>query len=113
MTDSTYIRNYGGKATRLDNLCLGADNNSYRLYVNGTSYFNGDIYLPSNKTIYQNQSNSSNYTTIVSWLKGSTTQKDANGNAYTYQPQIGQHNTGGTNSLGSICILPYATSTDP
>lgn len=39
MSDSTYIRNYGGKSVRLDNLCLGADNNSYRLYVNGTSYF--------------------------------------------------------------------------
>lgn len=39
MTDSTYIRSYNGKSTRLDNLCLGADNNSYRLYVNGTSYF--------------------------------------------------------------------------
>lgn len=38
MTDSTYIRNYGSKTTRLDNLCLGADNNSYRLYINGTSY---------------------------------------------------------------------------
>ena len=41
MSDSTYIRNYNGKATRLDNLCLGADNNSYRLYVNGSSLFNG------------------------------------------------------------------------
>lgn len=40
MTDSTYIRNYASKSVRLDNLCLGADNNSYRLYVNGKSYFN-------------------------------------------------------------------------
>lgn len=39
MTDSTYLRNYAGKATRLDNLCLGADNNKYRLYVSGKSYF--------------------------------------------------------------------------
>lgn len=41
MTDSTYIRSYNGKSTRLDNLCLGADNNSYRLYVNGSSYLGG------------------------------------------------------------------------
>ena len=43
MTDSTYIRNYAGKTTRLDNLCLGADNNSYRLYVNGSSHFTNGI----------------------------------------------------------------------
>lgn len=88
-------------------------NSSYNLYVNGTSYFNGNVYFPNSSTIYQNQNDTSNYTTIVNWLKGSTSQKDANGNAYSYQPQIGQHNTGGTNSLGSICILPYATSSDP
>lgn len=52
MTDSTYIRSYNGKSTRLDNLCLGADNNSYRLYVNGTSYFNGDLTIPNNYAYY-------------------------------------------------------------
>ena len=41
MSDSTYIRNFGGMATRLDNLCLGEDNNQYRLYVNGTTYLSG------------------------------------------------------------------------
>ena len=42
MTDSTYIRNYNNKAVRMDDVCLGADNNSgYRLYVNGDSFFNG------------------------------------------------------------------------
>jgi hypothetical protein len=30
----------------------------------------------------------------------------------TYDPSIGQHNTGGDGN-GSICILPYPTSTDP
>ena len=91
---------------------ISAEKN-YNFYVNGTSYFNGDVYLPTEKTIYQNQRDTSNYTTIAIWLKGSTFQKDANGNAYSYQPQIGQHNTGGTNLLGSICILPYATSSNP
>ena len=43
MSDSTYIRNYNSKTVRMDNVCLGADNNSYRLYVNGTSYFNGNV----------------------------------------------------------------------
>lgn len=215
MTDDTYIRSFNGKSTRLDNLCLGSDNNSYRLYVNGTSlhtntiniepntvaidfrydnnschstlsyqtdghealvfankyptasfifvtgedsvtnhdssrwqsltpglqikencvsigeliangthpsykltvnghsYFKGDIYINPYHTIYQKQDNTSNYTTIATWLKGGSFQKDGNGNAYSYQPQIGQHNTGGTDSLGSICILPYATSSDP
>lgn len=41
MTDSTYIRNYNSKTVRLDNLCLGADNNNYRLYVDGTTYISG------------------------------------------------------------------------
>ena len=41
MTDSTYIRNYNSKTVRLDNLCLGADNNNFKLYVSGTSFFNG------------------------------------------------------------------------
>lgn len=50
MTDSTYIRNYNGKTVRLDNLCLGADNNSYRLYVNGSSNITGDLKLDGSLT---------------------------------------------------------------
>lgn len=38
-------------------------------------------------------------------VKGGTSQG-------TYNPSIGQHNTGG-DGTGSICILPYPTSTDP
>lgn len=106
MTDSTYIRNYAGKATRLDNLCLGSDNNSYRLYVNGTSYFANNMFIPADKSLIQYQNDSSNYTALIKWYKGSKSQN-------TYDPQIGQHNTGGTNSAGSITILPYATATSP
>lgn len=51
MTDGTYIRSYNGKSTRLDNLCLGADNNSYRFYVNGNSYFSDNISIKAGKEI--------------------------------------------------------------
>lgn len=61
--------------------------------------------LANNATITQNQNSTSNYTTVVKWLKGGTSQG-------TYNPSIGQHNTGG-DGTGSICILPYPTSTDP
>ena len=58
-----------------------------------------------NATITQNQNSTSNYTTFVKWLKGGTSQG-------TYNPSIGQHNTGG-DGTGSICILPYPTNTSP
>ena len=41
MKDSTYIRNYNSKTVRMDNICLGADNNNFKLYVSGNSFFNG------------------------------------------------------------------------
>lgn len=109
MTDSTYIRNYGGKTTRLDNLCLGADNNSYRLYVKGTSYFTDYIRIPKNKSLIQDQESTSNYSSIIEWRKGG----GAGQSSFTYNPQVGQHNIGGADGSGSICVLPYATSTDP
>ena len=66
MTDSTYIRSFNSKTVRVDNLCLGADNNSYRLYVNGTSYFNGNTthngidYFANGTTYYINNSADTN-----------------------------------------------------
>ena len=50
---------------------------------------------------------SSNYRVGVEFYKGTT--EDA---TYSYDAQIGWHNTGG-DGTGSICILPYATSTPP
>lgn len=50
---------------------------------------------------------SSNYRIGVEFYKG--TSGDA---TYSYDAQIGWHNTGG-DGTGSICILPYATSTQP
>lgn len=73
--------------------------------ITGVKTFSTGPILAINATITQNQSSTSNYTTVVKWLKGGTSQG-------TYNPSIGQHNTGG-DGTGSICILPYPTNTDP
>lgn len=73
--------------------------------ITGVKTFSTGPILANNATITQNQNSTSNYTTVVEWLKGGTSQG-------TYNPSIGQHNTGG-DGTGSICILPYPTSTDP
>lgn len=73
--------------------------------ITGVKTFSTGPILANNATITQNQTSTSNYTTVVEWLKGGTSQG-------TYNPSIGQHNTGG-DGTGSICILPYPTSTDP
>ena len=73
--------------------------------ITGVKTFSTGHILANNATITQNQNSTSNYTTVVKWLKGGTSQG-------TYNPSIGQHNTGG-DGTGSICILPYPTSTDP
>lgn len=73
--------------------------------ITGVKTFSTGPILANNATITQNQNSTSNYTTVVKWLKGGTSQG-------TYNPSIGQHNTGG-DGTGSICILPYPTSTVP
>lgn len=73
--------------------------------ITGVKTFSTGPILANNATITQDQNSTSNYTTVVKWLKGGTSQG-------TYNPSIGQHNTGG-DGTGSICILPYPTSTDP
>lgn len=73
--------------------------------ITGVKTFSTGPILANNATITQNQDSTSNYTTVVEWLKGGTSQG-------TYNPSIGQHNTGG-DGTGSICILPYPTSTNP
>ena len=73
--------------------------------ITGVKTFSTGPILANNATITQNQNSASNYTTVVKWLKGGTSQG-------TYNPSIGQHNTGG-GGTGSICILPYPTSTEP
>lgn len=73
--------------------------------ITGVKTFSTGPILAINATITQNQDSTSNYTTVIKWLKGGTSQG-------TYNPSIGQHNTGG-DGTGSICILPYPTNTAP
>lgn len=73
--------------------------------ITGVKTFSTGPILAINATITQNQNSTSNYTTFIKWLKGGTSQG-------TYNPSIGQHNTGG-DGTGSICILPYPTNTAP
>lgn len=73
--------------------------------ITGVKTFSTGPILANNAIITQNQNSTSNYTTVVKWLKGGTSQG-------TYNPSIGQHNTGG-DGTGSICILPYPTETRP
>lgn len=83
----------------------GSDGGNVWLEVQGEIWADSNIILQPKHALIQHQGDTSNYTTIVEWFKNGKSQN-------TYNPQIGQHNTGG-NGSGSICILPYATATDP
>ena len=73
--------------------------------ITGAKTFSTSVRFVSNASIIQNQSDTSNYTTILKWYKNGASRN-------TYDPSIGQHNTGGDGN-GSICILPYPTATSP
>lgn len=73
--------------------------------ITGVKTFAASFFLDKSASLIQNQEDSSNYTTAIRWYKGGTSQG-------TYNPSIGQHNTGG-DGKGSICILPYPTETSP
>lgn len=73
--------------------------------ITGAKTFSTSVRFVSNASIIQNQSDISNYTTILEWYKNGASRN-------TYNPSIGQHNTGGDGN-GSICILPYPTATSP
>lgn len=83
----------------------GSDGENVWLEVQGDIWTGGDIRINNNKSLIQRQGDTSNYTEAVQWYKGGKSQN-------TYNPQIGQHNTG-NDGTGSICILPYATATEP
>lgn len=83
----------------------GSDGENVWLEVQGDIWTGGNIRINNNKSLIQNQGDTSNYTEAVKWYKGGKSQN-------TYNPQIGQHNTG-NDGTGSICILPYATATAP
>lgn len=73
--------------------------------ITGAKTFSTSVRFANNASIIQNQNDTSNYTTILKWYKNSASRN-------TYDPSIGQHNTGGDGN-GSICILPYPTETSP
>ena len=73
--------------------------------ITGAKTFSTSVRFANNASIIQNQNDTSNYTTILKWYKNGASRN-------TYDPSIGQHNTGGDGN-GSICILPYPTATNP
>lgn len=73
--------------------------------ITGAKTFSTSVRFANNASIIQNQSDTSNYTTILKWYKNGASRN-------TYDPSIGQHNAGGDGN-GSICILPYPTETSP
>lgn len=73
--------------------------------ITGAKTFSTSVRFVSNASIIQNQNDTSNYTPILKWYKNGASRN-------TYDPSIGQHNTGGDGN-GSICILPYPTATSP
>ena len=73
--------------------------------ITGAKTFSTSVRFANNASIIQNQSDTSNYTIILKWYKNGASRN-------TYDPSIGQHNTGGDGN-GSICILPYPTETSP
>lgn len=73
--------------------------------ITGAKTFSTSVRFANDASIIQNQDDASNYTTILKWYKNGASRN-------TYDPSIGQHNTGGDGN-GSICILPYPTETSP
>lgn len=73
--------------------------------ITGAKTFSTSVRFTNNASIIQNQNDTSNYTIILEWYKNGASRN-------TYDPSIGQHNTGGDGN-GSICILPYPTETNP
>lgn len=73
--------------------------------ITGAKTFSTSVRFANKASIIQNQNDTSNYTIILKWYKNGASRN-------TYDPSIGQHNTGGDGN-GSICILPYPTETSP
>lgn len=73
--------------------------------ITGAKTFSTSVRFVRDASIIQNQNDTSNYTIILKWYKNGASRN-------TYDPSIGQHNTGGDGN-GSICILPYPTATIP
>lgn len=65
----------------------------------------GNIILSRNVTITKLLSSNSHYSSAVNWSVDGETKK--------YGREIGLHNIGGSDSTGSIAIVPYKTDIDP
>jgi len=84
---------------------LDSHDSSYFVATGGDTMTGNLVLSSGGVVIIQHQESTSNYTSPIKWYKGGASQA-------TYDPQIGQHNTGGTGT-GSIAILPYPTETSP
>lgn len=122
VTDDEAVNFKWTKTVGSENLTLGTwKREGIRLGVGSfigslTGNVYGNVYLNTTQSVIQNQMDTSNYTSPITWKKGGKGwyYKDSNNEdkKYTYDPQIGQHNTGNDGN-GSIVILPYATNTSP
>lgn len=122
VTDDEAVNFKWTKTVGSENLTLGTwKREGIRLGVGSfigslTGNVYGNVYLNTTQSVIQNQTDTSNYTSPITWKKGGKGwyYKDSNNEdkKYTYDPQIGQHNTGNDGN-GSIVILPYATNTSP
>ena len=65
----------------------------------------GNIILSRSTAIIKSLASTSHYSYIVSWSVDGETEK--------YGREIGLHNLGGSDSTGSIAIVPYKTDTEP
>ncbi len=112
-TSTLYSNGYDNlNTTENESLYLSADG-SVHFITNAQAYSgiktivmdtSGNLKIGSTQSFVQTQNSGSNFTEAIKWWKGGT-------NPGNYGPSIGQHNTGDTD--GSICILPYNTSTSP
>ena len=98
-------------SSAIDASDLPSHTHPYLPLAGGTMDAGKNITLPSvssgkNGRIIQHQRDESNYTQFVEWYKNGQSQAE-------YNPQIGQHNTGGTAQTGAIVLLPYATENQP
>ena len=91
----------------------GAMDGRWVLKAGDTMNSHATLTFQSNGKIIQNQNNTTNYTIAIQWMKNSTGWYKSDGTTlYTYQPHIGQTNTGDSGT-GSITILPYPTDNNP
>ena len=96
---------YELRAMNKDQIALSGHTHDDRYLKLTGGTMTGNIILSSNTKIIKPLASTSNYDSIVSWSIDGETKK--------YGREIGLHNLGGSNSTGSIAIVPYKTDTEP